>query len=548
MRWPEIAKIFSRYLFAFSIVLIIPLIVSVHFDYIPGTEHPGYGHSTWAFVKTIVITTFCAGGLYLVGRTAQGKLFRKEGLLLVALIWLLSPLFAALPFVFSQTLKSYSQAYFEATSGLTTAGATILCPKHYESHSKNEIPIEFTVLDTPPAHYSYYGTVKPVRDFTNGQILFEGIEAVPKGLLFWRSFMQWIGGIGVVLVFIAVLPALGMGAKLLFQAEATGIVKDGVAPRIRQTARLTCSIYLALTGLQIVLLEIFNQELSFFDAICIAFSTVSTGGFCVRNSNIASYSSPVVEWIIIIFMFLGSLNFSLYYFLIRKQFRRLKDVELLCYLIICVVFSSVVILNIKNTFVYFLNGSSFDVSYSDAVRLGCFQTISFLSTTGFSIVNYNFWPYLSQMILLMSMFLGGMSGSTSGGLKTIRTYLLFGLFKTKMNSIYRPERISVFHINHQPVTRQMTTMVYAFFFIFIASILLGTFVYLLEGLDLQTAFTLTGSMISNVGLGFRAAGPTESVAFLSSFGLFFSSFLMIIGRLEFFVILLLFMPSFWKNY
>ena len=546
MELKEIARVLSRYLLAFAVVLLIPLGVSYYYDTLGANPRWTTAPAAGAFLKTIGVTLITAALLALFGRKASGRLYRREGLLLVALIWLLTPALGSLPFLFNKTLDRFSEAYFEATSGFTTAGITILSPKLYDE-SGQEVAHVATVCGDPAIRYSYFGNVRPARDVETGQVVALGIEAVNKGLLFWRSFMQWVGGIGVIVLFISILPALGMGAKVLLQAEMTGPMKEGLTPRIRQTASLFCSLYLGLTLAQVLLLLWTNPRLPFFDAVTLSLSTLSTGGFSVRNDNLAAYGSRATEWVVFAFMLLGSVNFALYYYALRRQFRRLADPELFTYICLLLFFSALIVWNLAGKTIGLLDGNKEWLSAFDAVRLGLFQLVSAITSTGFILANYDTWPFLSQTLLLLAMFLGGMSGSTAGGLKAIRVYLLGGLLKNRLETVYQPEAVRFFHVGKMAVSGTVAATVLNYFLLFVLTTVVGSLVFLLQGLDPSTSLSLTACMVGNVGLAFGGAGPTETAALLSPWGQFFSCFLMILGRLEFFVLIILFIPEFWRR-
>jgi trk system potassium uptake protein TrkH len=399
-----------------------------------------------------------------------------------------------------------------------------------------------------PTHYAFYGTIAPVKNPETGEVIKTGVEALGKALLFWRSFTQWLGGGGIVVLFVAVLPALGIGGKILFQSEAPGPVKEGITPRIKDTATQLWKIYLLLTFLSIVSLIIAKPDLPVFEAVNITFATLATGGFSTQNGSIASYHSVALEWVVILFMIVGSINFSLYYFLIKGKFYKLVDPEFILFLILTGLFSFAVIYPIIGETLVSLTGqpdSTFSIS--EAVRAGAFQLVSAQSTTGFTTVNYDSWPYAAQVVMLVSMFVGGMSGSTAGGMKVIRQYMLFKIGQNKVESIFRPDHLKVFKISGREIDHSLMITVLSFFLIVVAIATLGTYLYVLDGIDLETAIGLTACMMNNTGLSFSMAGPDSSCAFLSNFGLTIASLQMIAGRLEYYAVLAILVPAFWRN-
>lgn len=526
--------------------MLIPLCLAAYYQlYESSVNHP-QAHGTMAFAGTIAICLIFAAIFYWMGRKTKGHLFRREGIALVVAIWVITPAISALPFIFSGTLTNPFMAYFEAASGLTTTGATVLQAKHYNAEGQ-EIPIEKSFGDPISISYSFYGTVSPIRDPQTHKILYEGIEAVGKAILFWRSFIQWIGGVGIVVLFVAIFPILGVSGKLLFQSEISGPVKDSSTPRVAQAAAQLWMIYLGLSFLQVIFLQLTNHQMSFFDSITITFSTLSTGGFSVRNDSIAAYKNSYTEWVIIIFMILGGANFSLYFQAIRGRFYRLYQPEFIVYLTLLLCGSLIAAFYIVGTEKDLLTKEAGIFSWPEAIRHGTFQMVSAQTSTGFATVNYDIWPYFVQVTMIILMFIGGMSGSTAGGVKVIRHYMLSRIAQFKIESLYRAQTVRQFKVQGQEVDNNTMISVLCFFVVVIASATVGILLYVSDGIDLETSLGLVSCMLNNVGMAFRMAGPTESCAFLSNFGLNVSSFLMILGRLEYFVVLAVLSPAFWKK-
>lgn len=548
MLFREIFKTVGHFLFIFALVLLIPLGVAFYYQSTASFEEHPQMHVTMDFLYAFASCLILASALTWLGRGAKWQLYRREGIAVVVLIWLITPAIAAIPLLTSKTLTNPFQAYFEMVSGFTTTGSTMLQAKAYNAQTGEEVPITKTIDDSVPIHYSYYGTVAPVRDPQTGKVIKEGVEAVSKAILFWRSFTQWIGGVGIVVLFVAVLPALGLGGKVLFQSEISGPVKEGITPRIKDTAMQLWRIYLGLTLIQIIALELAKPDLPFFEAIVIAFSTLSTGGFSTMNTSIAGYASAPLEWVVIFFMFLGSVNFSLYYFLLRGKFFKFFDPEFLLYLVILPLFAFLVIHSIAETPYLALTGKMEGVfTWSEAFRTGLFQLVSAQTSTGFATVDFDIWPYPAQMIMLISMFIGGMSGSTSGGMKVIRQYTLFKIAQNKVESIFRPDHIKILKIGSWEVDYPSAITVLCFFLIVVATGTVGTLCYVYDGIDLETALGLTACMLNNVGLAFRMAGPEYSCAFLSDFGTVVACLEMLFGRLEYYAMLAVLVPAFWRQ-
>ena len=531
-----------------AIIFVIPFVLANYYQFFADrTEHP-QPHTTIPFLLCI-LTSFALGLIcYYTGRHSTGQIYRREGIIAVVMIWFIAPALGGLPFYISGTLNDPFQAYFEAASGFTTSGSTMMQAKRYDTNSGKEIPIVKTIPGVLPTTYTYWGTISPVREPETQQILYEGIEAVGKALLFWRSFTNWIGGMGIVVLFVAILPALGVGGKMLFQTETPGPIKDSLTPRIKETASQLWKIYAGLSLLQVILLKITNPKLAWLDVWTIMFSTISTGGFSIRNANIGAYNNAWTEWIVMIFMIAGAINFSMYFYALKGKFYRFYDRELLLFLCIMIgscIFASWFLMGIQEIL---MTGSADKVfDFDEAIRYGSFQIISIITSTGFSTANYDAWPYALQVLMIVLMYVGGMSGSTSGGIKVARIYMLFRIAQYKIESIFRPEALRRFAVGGREVDQGVSITVLCFFLISVSITVLGTFLLVLDNVDPETAMTLVALSINNTGMGFRMASSTESLAFLSDFGTILSSLLMLCGRLEFFAVLAIMVPAFWKQ-
>lgn len=546
MLYAEIARILSRYLCFLACTLCVPLAVAVYFQFgVPASAHP-QPHTTGAFLGSIATCLLLAGGFFLWGRKGKGVLYRRESLLLVVVIWFISAFVGALPFYYSQTLSHPLDAYFEAMSGLTTTGATVMQAKEYSPLTGEELPIERVISLFHETEYRYYGTLSPVRDPVTGEEWLRGVEGVSRALLFWRSFMQWLGGMGIVVLFVAVLPALGVGGKMLYQAEVPGPTKDAVTPRVKETASWLWRVYMGLTLLEVVLLKAAEIQLPWFDAICLTFSNLSTGGFSVRNEGIAAYHSGALEWVVILFMLVGSTNFSLYFHCLRGRFFRLFEVEFLLYYASVILGALLVTWYVVGETAFFLNGEERVLGWWEGWRQGCFHLISAQTSTGFSTVNYDAWPFVVQVVLFIVMFVGSMSGSTGGGIKIIRHYMVFKIISHRIVRIFRPDTVRVFRVGQWEMDSNVAQTVLSFYLIVITLCVGGTLLLTMDGVDPETALGLNGCMVNNIGMAFRMAGPTESFAFLSPFGKVLSMIWMVLGRLEFFAVLVVLIPDFWK--
>jgi trk system potassium uptake protein TrkH len=513
-------QLLSKFLLYLAVLLLIPLGFATYLDY--------HSSTTMAFALTFLISL---GLAYFFRRlSSKTSIHRRDGILLVVFIWLIACFIGSLPFVFSRTLNPLD-AYFEAMSGFTTTGATLLCPKAYDANG-DEIPHYITNPHVPDRTYIFYGTVPPIRDPETGLILHEGIEAVNPAILLWRSLMQWIGGLGIVVIFLSILPALQVGGKFLYQVEMTGPIKEGINPRVKSTSTHLWILYISLTVVEMILL--YASKVPLFDSICLSLSNVSTGGFSVRNANFAAYPSPLVHWIVILFMIAGSINFSLYFQAIRGKFQRMNTPDFFLFLGIATLGCLLVSLSLLSKY-----------PAGHAFREGIFQALSMQTTTGFIIANYDHWPFISQLIMLLLMFVGGMSGSTAGGIKTSRFYILFKIVQHRLESIYRPDAVRTLRIGNAEVDDKNALTVLSFFCIVAFFTVLGTTSLVLDGVDPETSLGLTACFLNNVGCSFRAA--VDSFAFLSPISKILSIIWMLLGRLEYYVMLLLLLPSFWKN-
>ncbi|MDX8431003.1 MAG: TrkH family potassium uptake protein [Candidatus Algichlamydia australiensis] len=545
MRWRDLCKLISNFLLLFSAVLLIPIGVSIYFEFFQVDPlHPPY-LATVSFIGTLGISFGLALLLRFIGRKTEGQLYRRESLLLVPIVWIITSVISALPFVFTGTIKEPINALFESVSGLTTTGATIIYPKAFDNVSHEEVPV--TTKSLVGKEYQFNGTITPLRTPDGHEIILEGLDAVSKPILFWRSFMQWIGGLGIIFLFIAIFPALAIGGKFLYEAEITGPFKEALTPRIKETASYLWKIYLGLSLLEILCLRVFNHSMPLFDAITITFSNISTGGFSIHEKSIGFYNHHPTEWIVMLFMFLGAINFSLIFFALRGKLYRLFDPELLLFL--GVIISSAAIISILLFRSDFASASLLtEVStYFDKLRTSLFQFLSSITSTGFFTANYDLWPWGAQSVMLLSMFIGGMSGSTAGGIKMVRHLISFRTIKHKIESLFRPEAVRALKIRNREIPMKTVTSVFIFFWVVIVLAAIATLLLVLDGIDPRTSFGLIACSINNVGLSFDAAGPMSTCAFMPAFSKIVMILCMLLGRLEFYAFLIILTPRFWKS-
>ena len=457
-----------------------------------------YGETNlFAYLYSMVGCLSVSVPVWLLTRRSR-KLSIKDGFALVAFAWIVVAIAGSLPFYFTGAIPNFTDAWFEAMSGVTTTGATII------------------------------GNVNTLPHLENG------IESLPKGILFWRSFLQWIGGMGIIVFTIAILPLLGVGGVQLFKAEVPGPVADKIKPRVKETAKILWMVYVGFTVLQMVLLRLAGMPL--FDAICHAFTTMPTGGFSTQNASIAAYNSPLIQYIVIFFMFVAGINFTLHFRTITGNFTALfKDYELKVY-IVTIVFA---------TFVIFLSLSASNSDWSHkSFMVSLFQSIAIMTGTGYANADYEMWPYFCQLALFILMFFGAMGGSTSGGMKLTRIIVLIKYAATETRRMLHSRAIIPIRIGERSINDDIVRNTLGFFLIYLSIFVLTALVLTAFNLDLISAFGAAASAIGNVGPAFGEFGPTDNYALLNPIGKWMLSFCMLLGRLEIFTILVLFTRSF----
>lgn len=446
-------------------------------------------------VHMLVSAAICAAcGLAALwtGRNAPPHIGRREALLVVAIAWLSCGVFGGLPFIIGANFMPWD-AFFEAVSGFTTTGATIL-PEIEER------------LNAP--------------------------------LHLWRLLTHWLGGLGIVVLFVALFPALGVGGKHLFFTEAPGPSTEGLAPRIKQTASVLWRVYAALTALEVALLMLAGMD--WFEALGHALSTMGTGGFSTRNTSIAAFDNVAVEVVITLFMLIAGSNFGLFYESLRGGIRVfLQNLEFRVYLGVFLVVSLIIAADIL--------GSVHDDVFT-AIRYASFQTATVMTTTGFGTDDFDKWPVFSQTLLVMLYFLGGSAGSTAGGIKVVRVVMILKAITGEIRRGYRPALVAPVRLGNVVVPSSTVSEAMATGLVFILTVGVGgVLVALLDPVDLTTAFMASLACVANVGPGLAMVGPVENYAFFSPATKMVLSVAMLLGRLEFFALLALFVPSFWRR-
>ncbi len=549
MNYKGILRIIGVYFFLLSFLCGIGFFVSLYFslfganpEYYPNEPVVPFLEITFA---CILIGTF----LKFVTKNETKAIFLREGILSVISIWLITALVGAFPFFLSGTISSFTDSFFESVSGITTTGSTIIHSKEYDKNGR-EIPIQLTLTEFQKITYTFYGTVAPIIDPASNTIEKYGVEALPHGLIFWRVFLQYIGGLGMVILFIALLPLLGQQGSVLFRYESTGPMFVPLFPQIRQTAFVLISTYLLLSFFCVLSLLWANKELPLFDACTLSLATISTGGFCGKNGSIGAYNSASMEIVIMIFMVLGSLNFCIYYYLYKGKLWRLLQPEYLMFFFTLLISCMLVSFDLYGTKKFLLvdspeNGKA-TYNAVESMRYGFFQVISSMSSTGFATANYDNWPFFTQSMMLVTMFMGGMAGSTAGGIKSIRLCILLLVSGYAVQSLFRTNEVKVLRLGTREIDSKTTIGVLCFFLLMVLSALIGLLLLVLNGVDLETSLGLSACMINDTGASFRAAGPLQSCAFLSDFGKSICIIWMFLGRLEFYIFFVLFLPTFWK--
>lgn len=451
------------------------------------------------------LITMVSGGLLMFRtRNHQKQMNKREGYLVVTFGWIIMALSGTLPYILTNSIPSFTSAFFETMSGYTTTGATIL----------------------------------------------NDIEIVPKGVLFWRSLTHWIGGMGIIVLAVAILPLLGIGGMQIFAAEAPGPSTDKLHPRITDTAKRLWLIYFAYTAAETILLKV--AGMSFFDAINHALSTLSTGGFSTKNASVAFWNDqPIIQYIIIVFMFLAGTNFVLSYFAFKGKVQKvLRDEEFKLYFKFIFVFTL-----ISSLIIYFkADFSQSTIEHpmvwgraESSVRHALFQVLTVITTTGFITADYTMWTTFLVVFFFGLMFLGGSAGSTSGGVKVVRHLIMIKNGFLEFKRTLHPNAILPVRYNTKSVSGEIVFNILAFFILYMLSFIIGALVFSMFNIDYQSSIGLAASSLGNIGPALGNFGPVDNYAALPELAKWWCSFLMLIGRLELFTVLIVLTPFFWRN-
>lgn len=481
MNFGMVARILGNLLLVEALLLAAPLLVSM-----------AYGETAAvAFAWSLVITA-AAGFALKLAKPRLDTIRAREGLLIVTLGWAAAAVFGALPFALTDCVPTFADALFESASGLTTTGATI----------------------------------------------FNDVESLPRGMLFWRSFTHWLGGMGILVFALALFPAIGVGGMQIYKAETPGPTADKLVPRLANTAKLLYTVYLGITAAAV--LALFAAGVPFFDAVLLGFGAVGTGGFTPYNAVLGEATGVAAQWILAIAMVMAGVSFSLYYELWRRRWQTVRaNTELWAYLGILLVSTSLIALNLTRSAQY---------GPLDGARHALFQVSSIMTTTGYATVDFRSWPEFSQALLFLMLFVGGSAGSTAGGVKVIRWVVAAKSVVREARRILHSQAHVPVTVNGRVVPPETVAAISSFIFLYLFLLGTGTLIVTLTGTDLVTSLSAVACTLGNVGVGFGLVGPAHSFAFFGGAAKMLFVVLMIVGRLELFTILAIFTPGFWQKH
>lgn len=473
---------------AFSLLLIVEGLFMLLSG---GVSFLYHEHSASSFIYSALITIVTGILVFTPLRNEERIFGNKEGYIIITGIWVIFSLFSTLPYIFSHSVSNFGDAFFESISGFTTTGATIITD----------------------------------------------VEVMPHGILFWRSLTQWLGGIGIIFISLAIIPVFKSFNIQISAIEFSGQPTDKIHPRIKDAAKRLIVIYLMLTLLEIVLLIVGGMP--YFDAICHSFSTLSTGGFSTHNNGIAAFSSPYIMIVITVFMFIAGTNLTLVYFSLKGNFKKVTgNNEFLFYSIICFIFIILVaaILYVKSGF-----------TFGQALLDGAFHVISIITTTGFYTQHHNLWGNTILLIFLILMYTGGTSGSTSGGIKIVRLLLISKNSRQEMKRIIHPSAFIPVRLDRKVVSQMTIYNLLVFISLYFFIMVLGAFIISFMGYDIITSFSTSASMLGNIGPGLGTFGPFTNYSAIPMAGKMLMSAMMLLGRLELLTVMILFSKNFYRN-
>lgn len=492
MNFKTVFYVLGRIMIIMGLVMILPLLVAFYYSW------QGFAEATYSsFLIPIALLVFIGLALKFFFKPKEIKLYAREGLVICGLGWVIVSLFGCLPFIISGAIPDFYAAFFETVSGFTTTGATVLSE----------------------------------------------IESLPKSILFWRSFTHWIGGMGILSFLIAVVPKSNSNSMYIMKAEVPGPTAGKVTPKISESARTLYIIYTVMTLIQVIVLyvgtRIDGTNMRVFDCVVTSFSTAGTGGYCVMNNSILGYHSRFVEWTCIVFMFMFGINFNLYYYALTKRTKEaLRDEELRAYIIISVLFSSIIACNIIKQYNY---------DWFAAITDSFFAVNSCMTTTGFVTADFDTWPTLSRALILTVMCIGASAGSTGGGIKVSRIVLYAKEITRDLRISTRPNTVLKVRVNRRTVDDKVLRGVNVFLIIYVALIVISTLLVSLDNYSFTATFSAVITCVNNVGPGLNELGPTECFMSVSPFSKIILCIDMLAGRLELFPIITLFSINTWRK-
>ncbi|HHI97921.1 MAG TPA: TrkH family potassium uptake protein [Thermodesulfatator atlanticus] len=479
MRIGTVLYILGWFLLFFSLALLVPGVVGLF-----------YHESPKPFLAAAAISL--GFGLSLMALLKPEKdIAYREGFAVVVFSWTAAGVFGALPFVFAGKL-GFVDALFEAVSGFTTTGSTV----------------------------------------------FSSLEDLPRGLHFWRAFSQWLGGMGIIVLSLAILPLLGIGGMQLYQAEMPGLTKDKLAPRIQDTARILWGVYIFITLLEVLLL--LAGGLSLYESVCHAFTTLATGGFSTRTASVAAFGSAYVDYVITVFMFLAGVNFSLHYRFLKGDlgaYFRNEEFRFYC----LVGFLAVLICMIFN----FVSDNYREIGPN--LRYSLFQVWSIMTTTGYGTADFDLWHPVTRLLLLNLMFFGGMAGSTGGGIKQVRLLIFFKFIKLQFRKLIHPKAVEIIRYDEHKVSNEIIQAVLGFMALYALVFMVASLLVTAQGIDILTATSAVAATLNNIGPGLEGVGPTKNFGWLPGFSKLVLTFCMLAGRLELYTVVILFTRSYWRG-
>lgn len=479
-----VVNLLSKIWMVFSFCYLLPIIVS--FIY--------HEHSHEYFFKSFVMTAGPGYLIWIATRRFQRELKTRDGFLLVVLTWVGTAAFSTLPLMYADARLSFTDAFFETMSGLTTTGATVLT----------------------------------------------GLDNLPKAINFWRHELNWLGGMGILVLVVAILPLLGVGGMQLYKAETPGPMKDSkLTPRITETAKNLWLVYFGITLLCIVSLKIAGMD--WFDSICHAFATMALGGFSTHDASVSFFNSVAIEAVLIVFMLIAAMNFATHFLVLRERNLSVYKLDIEGLMFLKVIFISILGISLF----LFLSGTY--PSFWTGLRHVAFNLVSIATDCGFMSVDYNQWPILAPLWMLFLSCVAASSGSTGGGIKMIRTMILYKQGQREMVKLLHPNIIDPLKIGDQVIPNHVVFSVLGFIFLYFISVLILTFILLGSHLDFISAFTAIIACINNAGPGLEKVGPAMNFAGLTDFQTWVCTLAMLLGRLEIFSLLIIFTPAFWRK-